>query len=439
MKKRIITIVLTAMLLVPTFSSNVYAAEKYFAVNRTENGYEAFQEDESQNIEKDDVYICSNGKYKFVIQTDAGYIGQNQGKEVFNNLDELLEKILPTKKGEEITFNLFNNKDITPKEYQYMLSNAKILVFDTNNEKVDSFSLLKYKDYTQFTDSSLMTVKLNKYTGNDGVNTGVDLTVSWKLKDETPEQLIITNDDVGFVENYDISKYKDKDSVDMNLLMRYNGTYTVTLETAKSEYSQQIKFDKLEDDVRVDDNKEKTPDKEKGVKRDKSDVKIEVSGLPKEKLTDGKSFILEIGTNVKTNIEMNGRTDSDYKKAHKFNITENGTYVINAYSEAGKSAKKVVKVNCFKPVKVNNKNSFGRSDFWTGTPDTINNAGEENKLVQTGMYNIGIVVAAGIFLVLGIGLVVLVMIKGKKKTTPKTVKGITTEEIKDTTDKTDEK
>ena len=51
MKKRIITIVLTAMLLVPTFSSNVYAAEKYFAVNRTENGYEAFQEDESQNIE----------------------------------------------------------------------------------------------------------------------------------------------------------------------------------------------------------------------------------------------------------------------------------------------------------------------------------------------------------------------------------------------------
>ena len=113
-------------------------------------------------------------------------------------------------------------------------------------------------------------------------------------------------------------------------------------------------------------------------------MKITVDGIPSRKIEDGNSFTLIVTTNVKSNINMDGRVDSTYQKKHKFNITENGTYTILATSEAGKSAEKKIKINCFVEPKDDGKEYYSRDAYWTGDPTDL---GDSETLAQTGMYD----------------------------------------------------
>ena len=151
----------------------------------------------------------------------------------------------------------------------------------------------------------------------------------------------------------------------------------------------------MADDVKKSDANETVKTTEKADKVDNSNVKITVDGIPSRKIEDGNSFTLIVTTNVKSNINMDGRVDSTYQKKHKFNITENGTYTINAYSEAGKSAKKTIKVNCFKAASTSGTRVFDRNNQWTNLPE--NRFDNEETLAQTGMYDSTILVVGILF------------------------------------------
>ena len=100
----------------------------------------------------------------------------NQDK-VYDNAEDAMKDVSVSTDGDVIFFNLFT-KDYTPKEYKQMLQNAIMHVYDANGDEIDSFSLLKYKDYIEFADTkSVMKVKLDSYIESNGVKTGVNLNM----------------------------------------------------------------------------------------------------------------------------------------------------------------------------------------------------------------------------------------------------------------------
>lgn len=388
---KVAMLLLVVTMLVP--SGNVFAANKYFSVERTDK-YAAFQEDAVNQIEQDTVSFVANGNYKYLIEKDDGFIGTDSDT-VYDSASSALDNMIINNKGDLVSFNLFT-KEYTPKEYKNMLTNATMHVYDSNNNEIDSFSLLKYQDYISYgKEDSNVTVKLNKYLGDDKTKTGVDLTVSWTLKDEKPEEIIVKNNDAGYYQSYDISGRKAKDTLNLALELRYNGTYYISIITKDNEYTKSIDFTKLADDVKKSDSNETVKTTEKADKVDNSNVKITVDGIPSRKIEDGNSFTLIVTTNVKSNINMDGRVDSTYQKKHKFNITENGTYTINAYSEAGKSAKKTIKINCFKAAPAVADKTYSRGNMWPGLPE--NRFDNEETLAQTGMYDSTILVLGILF------------------------------------------
>lgn len=388
---KVAMLLLVVTMLVP--SGNVFAANKYFSVERTDK-YAAFQEDAVNQIEQDTVSFVANGNYKYLIEKDDGFIGTDSDT-VYDSASSALDNMIINNKGDLVSFNLFT-KEYTPKEYKNMLTNATMHVYDSNNNEIDSFSLLKYQDYISYgKEDSNVTVKLNKYLGDDKTKTGVDLTVSWTLKDEKPEEIIVKNNDAGYYQSYDISGRKAKDTLNLALELRYNGTYYISIITKDNEYTKSIDFTKLADDVKKSDSNETVKTTEKADKVDNSNVKITVDGIPSRKIEDGNSFTLVVTTNVKSNINMDGRVDSTYQKKHKFNITENGTYHITATSEAGKSAKKTIKVNCFKAAPAVADKTYSRGNMWPGLPE--NRFDNEETLAQTGMYDSTILVVGILF------------------------------------------
>lgn len=390
---KVAMLLLVVTMLVP--SGNAFAGSKYFNVNRSEAGYEAFQESAENQIDSsDEVSFYSNGNYKFVIEKDDGFLGMNQDK-VYDNAEDAMKDVSVSTDGDVIFFNLFT-KDYTPKEYKQMLQNAIMHVYDANGDEIDSFSLLKYKDYIEFADTkSVMKVKLDSYIESNGVKTGANLNVNWNLWKEKPQKLVVENNNVDFYHNLDVSGKKAKDSMQLALDLSYNGTYTVRLTTEKHEYTQTIDFNKLELDDKKADDKENNSYTEKTDKVSTENVKISVSGIPSRKIEDGNSFTLIVTTNVKSNINMDGRVDSTYQKKHKFNITENGTYHITATSEADKSAKKTIKVNCFKAAPAVADKTYSRGNMWPGLPE--NRFDNEETLAQTGMYDSTILVVGILF------------------------------------------
>lgn len=384
---KVAMLLLVVTMLVP--SGNIFAATKYFSVERTDK-YAAFQEDAVNQIETNDVTFKANGAYKFVIEKDDGFVGMNDST-VYNSAEDALKDMMINKKGDTVFFNLFT-KEYTPKEYTNMLANATMHVYDAGNNEVDSFPLLKYQDYISYgKEAKEVSVKVNKYIGDDKIKEGADLTISWDLGKEKPQELIISNDAVNYYKSFNISGKDTKDTLDMALDFMFNGTYKFTIVTVEDSYEQLVTFDKFADYKTVKlDSKENNEYTEKTDKVSKENVKISVNGVPNKKIEDGNSFTLIVTTNVKSNINMDGRVDSNYQKKHKFNITENGTYHITATSEAGKSAKKTIKINCFKAAPAVADKTYSRGNMWPGLPENRFDNGE--TLAQTGMYDSTILV-----------------------------------------------
>lgn len=88
-------------------------------------------------------------------------------------------------------------------------------------------------------------------------------------------------------------------------------------------------------------------------------------------------------------------TGKDDTTGKKYMPTENGTYHITATSEAGKSAKKTIKVNCFKAAPAVADKTYSRGNMWPGLPE--NRFNESETLAQTGMYDSTILVVGILF------------------------------------------
>ena len=87
---KVAMLLLVGTMLVP--SGNVFAANKYFSVERTDK-YAAFQEDAVNQIETNDVSFKANGAYKFVIEKDDGFVGMNDST-VYNSAEDAVFKAL---------------------------------------------------------------------------------------------------------------------------------------------------------------------------------------------------------------------------------------------------------------------------------------------------------------------------------------------------------
>ena len=109
---KVAMLLLVVTMLVP--SGNVFAANKYFSVERTDK-YAAFQEDAVNQIEQDTVSFVANGKYKYLIEKDDGFIGTDSDT-VYDSASSALDNMIINNKGDLVSFNLFT-KEYTPKEY----------------------------------------------------------------------------------------------------------------------------------------------------------------------------------------------------------------------------------------------------------------------------------------------------------------------------------
>lgn len=387
---------------------NVNAAQKFWSTTLSNSDYNIFQENSTNEIDTDAIItMIPTGKYKFIFYNGKNYITMNNSGGYSNDLDTTLANTDVTTKGTSFRFSLFNDKsDYTPKEYLAMLQRSKIYVYDKSNTLVTSFNALDYKDYTEFPSSKNFSVKFIQYIKNEGENVGVRVNVGWSLgKEEYPVGLTIKNPDVEYEQSYSLDS-GSKNTMTLDLELSCNGKYTFYLFTNTKEYEQTLDFDKLAlDSVDIKDTKKDT----KFVEDEKVSTKkvtIEVGKIPNS-LDSGKSFNLDIKTNIDTTVDLSGRTDANYQTKHSFSITENGTYQIKAISEAGKIATKTIKVNCFKEPKAN-VTYYDRDSYWTGDQTPIDN---QETLVQTGMYNNTIIVVAIMCLLFGVMLICQVLRK----------------------------
>lgn len=393
--------------------NKVFAADTYYwSTTNAGYDYNLFQENITNQLDTDAIIAMTPlGAYKFVFYDGTNYIAMNSTWSGYStDVQSLLKTMDSTQKDETFKFSLFDVKsDYTPKEYLNMLNKSKIYIYDTENNLVDSMNTLDYQKYTKFPDSSNFNVKLDKYI-NDGESvTGVSVVISWDLnKNETPIALTILNDKINYKVEYDMQNSPRKNSLNAALDLQYNGEYTFVLDTSDCQYAKKVKFDKLPLNVLSKEEKQKPTKYKETSSFDDANIKISVSDIPKS-LEQGKSFKLTVSTNVETNVDVSGRVDSEYKKSHNFNITDNGTYTIVATSEAGRAAKKTIKVNCFKEPKDTGLTYYDRDNYWNGTKDTINN--NQAKLVQTGMYDNTVVVVAILCLLFGVMLLVQVLRK----------------------------
>lgn len=385
--KVLLLVVLLSVMFLPC---KVFGAETYYwTSNLSETNYNLFQEDATSEIETNGyIGMTVTGAYKFVFYNGKNYIAMNSDAGYSSDVNSLLSEMLVTEKDGRISFTPFlDTEDYTPKTYKDMLNKAKILVYDKNNNLVKSMPALDYKKYTKFpVAGNKFNVKFDSYINDGEIVTGVSLNISWNLPDgDTPLTLEVINKKADFDKSFDMQDNLSKGNINIALDLAYNGKYTFLFTTMNTEYSTELTFDKLSLDILDEDEGEKDGKLTytEGEKISNANVKISVSGLPKGNINAGDSFQLIVKTNVDTNIDMNGRVDSNYQKKHKFNITKNGVYTILATSEAGKSATKKITVNCFVEPKDDGAEYYSRDAYWTGTHDITN----EEKLAQTGMYD----------------------------------------------------
>lgn len=385
--KILFLIVFLSILFLP---SKVFGADKtyYWSSNLSEYSCNLFQEDVETELETDG-YIAMTplGSYKFIFYNGKNYMAMNSGYAGYStDVDVVLNAMEPTIKNEDFHFTQFmDTEDYTPKTYKDMLKRAKIYVYDKNNNLVQSMGALNYKNYMKFPSNNKFKATFDKYINDGDSVTGVSVKLAWSFPEgENPIVLQIINDKIDFEQTFDMQTYTNKSSIEAALNLQYNGTYTFIMSTNEKEYTQELKFTKLALDVLSDKEKEEDITYTEGDEIDDSDIKITVDGIPNKKVSKGNSFQLVITTNVPTNVNFSDRVDSTYQKKHKFNITENGTYTILATSEAGKSAEKKIKINCFVEPKDDGKEYYSRDAYWTGDPTDL---GDSETLAQTGMYD----------------------------------------------------
>lgn len=223
------------------------------------------------------------------------------------------------------------------------------------------------------------TKKLDKDMG--AINNKV--TVSWDIKNDRAYEFDIEGTsymvDIG-------SSAKGKKTITISLS---NGTYKYALKTnSGQDFTGSFK-------IKNQYIKNKGVSAKKMKKGYEPAPKLTLSKIPKTKYL-GDSFDLTITSDRKAMITFNGQASKGYVKKTKYSITSNGTYPYSAINESGEETTGTIKVNCFKNY------SYDRNGFWSG--NTVGGKGSNvvQKLVQTGIYDMRMLVVAAFLGISGV-------------------------------------
>lgn len=344
-----------------------------------------------------------NGKYyaSEYVNVDEG-VDKNRYeggvfKKEYSSLEDAEKAAQEIKKGLPVFLNL----KVLNLENVSQLSKVKLSIY-RGSDKVKTVTLDRL-DLVSGTDVSSDNSNISNPKADGKVSVSVDkknvkeedigtqvnkVSFSWDLKNDNAVNFYVD----GYFDSVPISSSKGKSSLKVTL---DNGTYEYYLNTESGKvYKGKIKIANKYI-VKNDDTKSGKEDDD-DIDENEPAPKLTLSKIPKTKYL-GDSFTLTIKSDRKARIKFNGKlAENKYVKKSEFNITRNGSYPYTATNRAGKETRGVLEVKCFKNY------SYDRNGFWSG--NTVGGKGSNvvQKLVQTGMYDMRMLVVAGILGVSGV-------------------------------------
>lgn len=352
-------------------------------------------------VERDGKYYASEYYSEKNEEADGGVAQWCEFKKSYGSKEDALKAAQEIPKDVALYLDLDTLKVSKTKD----LSGVRLIIYDGSSEvasatldRLDSL-VGEPKDDSSSTDDTdntdgneepevdgkvKVTVK-NRKIGND-LDVSNKLTVTWDLKNDKASTFEIYGSDC-----YEYLSGKKTGSKTMSVDLA-NGTYNYELDTESGGVV--IGSFKVANTFTDDDSDSSSEDL---VNSNEKAPKLKVTGIPK-KLAIGQSFDLKIKSDKDAIITFNGRSSGKYEKNVKFSVMQNGFYTYSAVGKTGKETRGSIEVKCFKkPSEI-----YSGDSYWTGNTIGAKAVSTIKRLVQTGMYDMRMLVVAGILGVSGV-------------------------------------
>ena len=352
-------------------------------------------------VERDGKYYASEYYSEKNEEADGGVAQWCEFKKSYGSKEDALKAAQEIPKDVAVYLDLDALKVSKTKD----LSGVRFIIYDSSSEvasatldKLDSL-VGEPKDDSSSTDDTdntdgneepevdgkvKVTVK-NRKIGND-LDVSNKLTVTWDLKNDKAFTFEIYGSDC-----YEYLSGKKSGSKTMSVDLA-NGTYNYELDTESGGVV--TGSFKVANTFTDDDSDSSSEDL---INSNEKAPKLKVTGIPK-KLAIGQSFDLKIKSDKDAIITFNGQSSGKYEKNVKFSIMQNGFYTYSAVGKTGRETRGSIEVKCFKkPSEI-----YDRDGYWTGNTIGAKAVSTIKRLVQTGMYDMRMLVVAGILGVSGV-------------------------------------
>ena len=352
-------------------------------------------------VERDGKYYASEYYSEKNEEAEGGVAQWCEFKKSYGSKEDALKAAQEIPKDVAVYLDLDTLKVSKTKD----LSGVRLIIYDGSSEvatatldKLDSL-VGEPKDDSSSTDDTdntdgneepevdgkvKVTVK-NRKIGND-LDVSNKLTVTWDLKNDKASTFEIYGSDC-----YEYLSGKKSGSKTMSVDLA-NGTYNYELDTESGGVV--TGSFKVANTFTDDDSDSSSEDL---INSNEKAPKLKVTGIPK-KLAIGQSFDLKIKSDKDAIITFNGRSSGKYEKNVKFSIMQNGFYTYSAVGKTGRETRGSIEVKCFKkPSEV-----YSGDSYWTGNTIGAKAVSTIKRLVQTGMYDMRMLVVAGILGVSGV-------------------------------------
>ena len=352
-------------------------------------------------VERDGKYYASEHYSEKNEEADGGVAQWCEFKKSYGSKEDALKAAQEISKDVAVYLDLDTLKVSKTKD----LSGVRLIIYDGSSEvasatldKLDSL-IGEPKDDSSSTDDTdntdgneepevdgkvKVTVK-NRKIGND-LDVSNKLTVTWDLKNDKASTFEIYGSDC-----YEYLSGKKSGSKTMSVDLA-NGTYNYELDTESGGVV--TGSFKVANTFTDDDSDSSSEDL---INSNEKAPKLKVTGIPK-KLAIGQSFDLKIKSDKDAIITFNGQSSGKYEKNAKCNIMQNGFYTYSAVGKTGRETRGSIEVKCFKkPSEI-----YSGDSYWTGNTIGAKAVSTIKRLVQTGMYDMRMLVVAGILGVSGV-------------------------------------
>lgn len=352
-------------------------------------------------VERDGKYYASEYYSEKNEEADGGVAQWCEFKKSYGSKEDALKAAQEIPKDVAVYLDLNTLKVSKTKD----LSGVRLIIYDGSSEvasatldKLDSL-VGEPKDDSSSTDDTdntdgneepevdgkvKVTVK-NRKIGND-LDVSNKLTVTWDLKNDKASTFEIYGSDC-----YEYLSGKKSGSKTMSVDLA-NGTYNYELDTESGGVV--TGSFKVANTFTDDDSDSSSEDL---INSNEKAPKLKVTGIPK-KLAIGQSFDLKIKSDKDAIITFNGRSSGKYEKNAKFSIMQNGFYTYSAVGKTGRETRGSIEVKCFKkPSEI-----YSGDSYWTGNTIGAKVVSTIKRLVQTGMYDIRMLVVAAVLGISGV-------------------------------------